>query len=759
MPKKPPLATVEALEATEERLKTQIVSVNNLIHPTVNAAETRCNEKITETLGKLTAAENTSAEAVKAARNDAKEFTKETTKALNAQLLEKFPVIEDRITKTKEFLEATIENVDTMLRDALASEIKGLCDAMLGEIQGLREDLEHQIETRREEAAQNLENQRLQLTARIEAERKEAADNDDANMKAVSERFEQTIENQRKADAEQDAKNLRAQNEIHLELTQLGQRLDDFRQEAANERQRRADVAAQELDDANKAAQARLNFLEDEARRMRGAMSEVENYSTRRVEWVIQKASKCIRPASPSKSSLHSSWFSPKFDAAGAYGLQLELQRFRATDPPVDGQEAGDLAVYLWACKGTTIVYRLFIGDRVSASIEKKFNGRVPYGTERICFFRDQVNKEENTLRVGVEILELKRELEHVVRKPVPVEGKEVEPPPVSNLTPEGSILFSRSINFRVAEEVEHQIELMKSRMIRKIEWRLEHASMLPRSFPKGHAICSLPFNAAGVEGVQLVFYPTGYSGAADGFCSLFIYGPAGATLRCWLWAGNKKRETSHAFEEPGAFGRTNFCLYESIIDEMTDSILLMLEIEDAQQDIIAATAHPVPVAGDTRTQDEIEGKSPTPKAFNSVVKMTRQMGKGVNTAANASKFEDVKALPSLWTSLGAAEERHPAGYRSFDVLSGRSKPSSGHRSPAGASAAAGGAGMHRHESAPTLQEHGGTSAMQQDLFTPSDRDLPGIAHAAGARKAPRRARPRSGGSHSMAKTFTNFAS
>lgn len=63
-------------------------------------------------------------------------------------------------------------------------------------------------------------------------------------------------------------------------------------------------------------------------------------------------------------------------------------------DPPVDGQEVGDCAVYLWATKGSRMVFKLGIGSKWQL-LEKRFNGRVPYGTTRLCFFVDQINREE----------------------------------------------------------------------------------------------------------------------------------------------------------------------------------------------------------------------------------------------------------------------------------------------------------------------------------------------------------------------------
>jgi hypothetical protein len=267
--------------------------------------------------------------------------------------------------------------------------------------------------------------------------------------------------------------------------------------------------------------------------------------------------------------------------------------------------------------------------------IEKTFNGRVPYGTKRFWFLGNEINKEDDTLRVSVEILEAIREVEHLVKPPVPpVEDPDAPPKTLEEIrieeeikekALEGSIFFQRWTNNRLYDQVKGQIEIMQSRMVRKIEWRVEQASLLRRCFPPNECLCSASFAAAGIEGMQFVFYPSGYKNATEGYCSLFLYGPAGATLKCWLCAGNQKREASHSFDEPAAFGRTNFCRFESCIDENEDCIVIVLDIEDAQQDWAALVKHPCLQPGDRRNIQQIDGSSD--KAVESIVKLTKKAG------------------------------------------------------------------------------------------------------------------------------------
>eukprot|EP00971_Amphidinium_carterae_P323179 6422583-Amphidinium_carterae.1 len=166
---------------------------------------------------------------------------------------------------------------------------------------------------------------------------------------------------------------------------------------------------------------------------------------------------------------MHRSWFSPKFNAGGAHGLQIELQVFKQDVEGlfnIEGQEAGDCAVYLWACRGMNLCYRLSIGSK-SQTLEKVFNGRVPYGTKRLCWLKDHINRQEDSLEVSIDILEAIREVEHVIE---PQRSVDEEP------ALEGAVLFHRHINNRMLSQVNEQVNLLNSRMIRRIEWRVECA-------------------------------------------------------------------------------------------------------------------------------------------------------------------------------------------------------------------------------------------------------------------------------------------
>ncbi|CAK9038175.1 unnamed protein product [Durusdinium trenchii] len=191
-------------------------------------------------------------------------------------------------------------------------------------------------------------------------------------------------------------------------------------------------------------------------------------------------------------------------------------------------------------------------------------------------------------------------------------------------------------INNRLYDQVKEQVDSMRCRLVKTVEWKIDKASMLRPCFPPGEALCSTDFGAAGIEGLHLLFYPCGYTGATDGpdterwsvhvlpgdreigalaawqlgtankcYCSLFVSAPAGAMMKCVLYAGKERRDANHTFERPGAFGRTNFCQFETCVED--DSILIRLDITEAHQDVVAKVASAPPKPGELRTLSQLE--------------------------------------------------------------------------------------------------------------------------------------------------------
>lgn len=675
MAPKPVYALKDELDAGINQLRTELQGVHAGIAPPIQATEQRLQGAVQALNDQVTRNASAAQAATDRVAQDSKAYTEHAVDGLHKKILPYFPPIDDKINSTADGINETIRKVDIEVRKTINEELTRLAEQFEARLSEVRAELLANDEKKADMAAAALAEQRKQVDASVEAARREASELVAAAKETAKKDLGQAVEEQRKVDEKQDERAQRSETEIYLKLERISETLQENKDSADAEASRISTSAKHELEEFRESAEERIALLDTATAKLKDAVQEVEQISTRRVDWVIRDAADKLRPPSASQAVLHSSWFSPKFNCSGAHGLQLELQVYRQAELPVPGDEAGDCAVFLWACKGMDLSYRLYIGNK-SATIEKVFNGRVPYGTKRMCWLKDQINRSDNTLKVSVEILESIREIEHPIKPlllPQAADGGEAGDSKATGAKPdgqlEGRVLFKRHVNHRLLDQVKSEVEMMRSRMVRKIEWRVENALMLRRCFPVGEPICSTSFSAAGLEGLQLIFYPSGYNGSTEGFCSLFLFGPAGATLKCMLSAGNQKREASHSFEEPGAFGRTNFARFESVVDDVEDTVLIGLEIEEAHQDVRAKVAHPSAVAGDRRNQVQMDGS--VPAAIESVVKLQRVPGR------TAHGLEDTRVLPSLWTAKSQGDILQPQdGMHTFDELRARARAS-----------------------------------------------------------------------------------
>jgi len=688
------MCTAAEAEQIRADLTNSVQSVDAKIQPAIDQSAAKLRAEVSQVADSVTQNAATSKAATERVAADSMSFTEERVGSLREKLSQLLEASEDKASRSMADLDAKIKKVDTEVRVALAEELGALCEQFDNQITKQREELEDQAQKWAREAAEEIVKQRKEVDTSIEALRKEAKANVEESYQQTVREAEERTKAMDRAMEEAADRSKRAEGEVYLKLGQLEDELHELQIAAKEQSDRVQEGALGQVQRLRKDAETRLAGLDQETTKLRDAIAEVENLSTRRVDWIIRNVSAFLRPPSPgSKASLHTSWFSPKFNMAGAHGLQLEFQLFRPSEPPTDGENAGDCAVFLWACKGTSLVYKLFIGKKV-ATLEKVFNGRVPYGTKRLCFVKDQINREDDTLRISVEILETVREIEHPVKPPPPPTDPDELETAVQPL--EGMVIFRRHINNRIVDQVKREVEIMRSRMVRRIEWRVEQASMLRKCFPPGESMCSASFNAAGIENMQLMFYPCGYSGATEGMCSVYIYAPAGTTLKCSLYAGTQRRDASHYFEEPGAFGRTNFCRFESAVDPEQDTITLALDVEEAHQDVQATVSHPVVQPGDRRTQSQIDGDMPD--KVESVVKLKRVPGKAV------TGMEDRRVLPNLWQAKSLSGDAPPEGFHSYDDFKTRVSSRSSANSPVVGTLSS----VHRSESSPVLKSTNG---------------------------------------------------
>lgn len=289
----------------------------------------------------------------------------------------------------------------------------------------------------------------------------------------------------------------------------------------------------------------------------------------------------------------------------------------------------------------------------------------------------------------------------------------------------------------RVVEQVRKEVAVMESKMVRKIDWLVQKGSKLRQYFLHGEAICSPVFKAAGLDDLQLLLYPSGYGPSTAGFCSVFLYGPAGANIHCYLTLGNQTREIYHTFEVSGAYGRTNFCLFDPVIDVVDDTVLVTLEIEEAQQEQSAIWLH-----------EEVKPREPdshrtaqSEKELKSIIKLTKNPGKSPLGKPNgrSGKLDTHMSLPSYWSSKPLGDNHSPPeGFHSFEEVTSRKPLAFGidtsHLKP-GRPQSEQEHGLRRNltklsQSTPALHQSLGRSALEEDLSPP----LPAVS--AGTPKA-----------------------
>eukprot|EP00933_Yihiella_yeosuensis_P021871 TRINITY_DN17256_c0_g1_i1.p1 TRINITY_DN17256_c0_g1~~TRINITY_DN17256_c0_g1_i1.p1 ORF type:complete len:730 (-),score=119.53 TRINITY_DN17256_c0_g1_i1:340-2529(-) len=407
-------------------------------------------------------------------------------------------------------------------------------------------------------------------------------------------------------------------------------------------------------------------------------IAEVENIPTRRVDWIVKDVSSKLQEMT--KQSTDESpmfWRSPKFEAAGAHDLRMDLQFLRPPEIQSMLSESslgpqGDCTVTLHGDKGMFMVFRVYVG-KAFMQLEHTFDADHPSCSSKIvCFIKDQINQEQDSLTVGFEVLEAIRAVPKEVTTELAIkQEKRAGREPCSSQMG-GSVVSHRYLNHRMLDIVQDQVNLIRSSMVRRIEWKIEKAGMLRRCFPEGESLCSSTFEAAGVDNLQLVFYPSGIQGAREGFCSYFLYCPAGTMLKCYLSVGKQRREARTACDRPGFSGRSNFCRFDSCTEMGEDSVLLVLEIDEAQQNIKDVLSHRPKVSAvqtsvdgsrfegtSTLSTEKDPGSPVLPEKIESNVRLQRVPGN--------KQLQETRQLPSIWTSQPKADVLETLeGYHSF---------------------------------------------------------------------------------------------
>lgn len=164
-------------------------------------------------------------------------------------------------------------------------------------------------------------------------------------------------------------------------------------------------------------------------------------------------------------------------------------------------------------------------------------------------------------------------------------------------------------------ERVRNELQAMRNRSVRRVEWRLEGVQRMLDICKIGESVESPAFCAAGLGRIVFHFYPRGYNvGDNAGVmtpCALFISGPVRTMVRGMLYVGSLARQLEHKFRGKGdTGGRNKFGPLETQLDA-TDSILVALEISDVETDLPDTTANLSLVTRDAGDKGGVRGASP----------------------------------------------------------------------------------------------------------------------------------------------------
>lgn len=280
--------------------------------------------------------------------------------------------------------------------------------------------------------------------------------------------------------------------------------------------------------------------LRKELQRRRDSLREpkLDTAFIRQVEWRLTGVTEILRTVPKNKGL-----YSDKFTILGVPDFMLEFfpQGRDTTSIP------GYCSLFLWANAGVRLKYRLRVGSH-SCVDEDTFDSRIAHGHSNFCHLEAQVDKESDSVVIGLEVIEVSHTNE-------PAPGLRLV-----NAGPEAALAC--------------EADVLRHRHIDTVEWRIKDAVRRTREVPAGFFICSPLFSIAGVRGLQLEFYPNGLEGSKPGFCGFYVRCPSGQyTLSITLFVGSAKKGPSKTeFNGNAAKGLPDFCrLSEQLVGSETD--------------------------------------------------------------------------------------------------------------------------------------------------------------------------------------------
>lgn len=266
---------------------------------------------------------------------------------------------------------------------------------------------------------------------------------------------------------------------------------------------------------------------------------------TRHIEWEIDRCSERFRTMGKNESL-----YSPEFTVLGFQGVKLEFFPSGRDSTNIEGF----CSLFLWCPPGVRVKYQLRVGEYTGPPDEDDYTSRMGHGHSNFCLLAAQINEKTDTLTVGIDILSIAGTQEVTgVRECI----KLYKSSPEKLLDVEAKILRNRDVD--------------------SVEWTIKNIRKRIREVPRGLALCSPLFSAAGVPEMLMEFYPNGIKGSTkEGFCGFYLRCPSGTSLIITLYvASSHKGPIKTDFDGHSAKGLPEFCLLkEQLADDQEDLVV-----------------------------------------------------------------------------------------------------------------------------------------------------------------------------------------
>mmetsp|Transcript_57670 Transcript_57670/g.137189 ORF Transcript_57670/g.137189 Transcript_57670/m.137189 type:complete len:347 (-) Transcript_57670:43-1083(-) len=262
----------------------------------------------------------------------------------------------------------------------------------------------------------------------------------------------------------------------------------------------------------------------------------------RKVEWCIADIA-----GLKARTARNVSVWSPEFTLFGIPGIALE---FFPTGRESTTTE-GFCSLFLWCPPGVHIKYRLRVGSHLGAPDEDEYASKMGHGHSNFCNLDSQINQENDTLQVGLDVMNFS--------------------------FVDSSVAGIKVTTFSPESLIAREAEILSHRHMDEVRWKIRNVRQHVKQMPKGMAISSKAFSLAGVREIFLEFYPNGTAKARDGYCGLHVRCPGGTNLILTLFVGSAtKGPVQTLFDGKATKGLPEFCALEEQINADGDVVVGM---------------------------------------------------------------------------------------------------------------------------------------------------------------------------------------